>query len=33
MKVKVEYVQEHLYIIIYGIYGGCQAVMELWLKD
>ena len=30
MKVKVEYVQKHLYIIIFGIYRGCQAAIPIF---
>ena len=30
MKVKVKYVQRHLYIIIFGIYRGCQAAILIF---
>ena len=30
MKVKVKYVQGHLYIVIFGIYRECQAAIPIF---
>ena len=30
IKVKVEYIQEHLYIVIFGIDRGCQAAIPIF---